>query len=220
MENKKWFILYSDQKSLVDKLPDEKAWKLFKHIFAYVNDENPKVDDLVIEIAFEPIKQQLKRDLEKRNSEKEKRSIAGVKGMQTRWGKNKGNITKDKSVINDIIKDKSVIKSITKITDNVNVNVNVNDNVKDKDIYKIYNNKSYLTNKQVEKLKSEYKSKIIDDYIEDVENYIVNNPKWKYVKDVNLTIRNWLRKNWIKKKEKVESNSTETETDNFFTKNF
>lgn len=64
-ENKKGFMLYADQKSLFDKLPEEIAGKLIKHIFAYVNDENPEANDLLIEIAFEPIKQQLKRDLVK-----------------------------------------------------------------------------------------------------------------------------------------------------------
>jgi hypothetical protein len=40
-ENKKGFVLYADQKSIIDMLPNEKAGELIKHIFAYVNDENP-----------------------------------------------------------------------------------------------------------------------------------------------------------------------------------
>ena len=38
-ENKKSFILYCDQRSVIDMLPDDIAGKLFKHIYAYVNDE-------------------------------------------------------------------------------------------------------------------------------------------------------------------------------------
>ena len=38
-ENKKGFILYSDIQSMIDKLPDEYAGKLFKFVLAYVNDE-------------------------------------------------------------------------------------------------------------------------------------------------------------------------------------
>ena len=32
-ENKKGFILYSDQKELFEQLPDDKAGQLIKHIF-------------------------------------------------------------------------------------------------------------------------------------------------------------------------------------------
>jgi len=64
-ENKKSFLLYCDLIHMVKKLPDEKAGELFKHILSYVNDEHPVSDDLIINISFEPIKQQLKRDLVK-----------------------------------------------------------------------------------------------------------------------------------------------------------
>ena len=63
MKNKKGFILYADIQNVINKLSDDYAGKLFKHILAYVNDENPTTNDLLLEIAFEPIKQQLKRDL-------------------------------------------------------------------------------------------------------------------------------------------------------------
>ena len=119
-DNKKSFILYCDLIHTVSKMPDDKAGELFKHILKYVNDENPVTDDLIIQLTFEPIKQQLKRDLSAWNSEREQRSLAGKKGMEARWGK------KDNTVIT---KDNAVIPAITKITDNVNVTVNDNVNV-------------------------------------------------------------------------------------------
>lgn len=64
-ENKKSFLLYVDLIHTVSQLPDDKAGQLFKHILLYVNDENPITDDLITKISFEPIKQQLKRDLKK-----------------------------------------------------------------------------------------------------------------------------------------------------------
>ena len=63
-EGKKSFVLYSDQRGVFDKLSDEQAGILIKHIFGYVNDEKPK-GDFITELAFESIKQQLKRDLVK-----------------------------------------------------------------------------------------------------------------------------------------------------------
>jgi hypothetical protein len=79
-KNKKSFILYCDQQGVFNKLPDEIAGKLIKHIFAYVNDENPSCDDLLLSIAFEPIKTQLKRDLVKYVDYIEKQSVNGSKG--------------------------------------------------------------------------------------------------------------------------------------------
>lgn len=64
-ENKRSFLLYTDVHFTVKKLTDEQSGKLFKHILAYVNDENPIINDLILEIAFEPIKQSLKRDLKR-----------------------------------------------------------------------------------------------------------------------------------------------------------
>ncbi len=50
---------------MVSKLPNDKAGELFKHILEYVNDQNPNTNDIIIQIAFEPIKQSLKRDLKR-----------------------------------------------------------------------------------------------------------------------------------------------------------
>ena len=79
-ENKKGFVLYADLIHTVKQLPDDKAGMLLKHILSYVNDENPTTEDIIINIAFEPIKQQLKRDLVKYEDVKVKRSKAGKLG--------------------------------------------------------------------------------------------------------------------------------------------
>lgn len=113
-ENKKSFVLYSDSKGLIDQLPDDIAGRLFKHIFAYVNDEDPVSDELILNIAFEPIKTQLKRDLVKWSNQTEQRRQAGLKSAEMR----KRNATE----FNE--------RSISS-TDNVNVSVSVNDNVSD-----------------------------------------------------------------------------------------
>jgi len=115
--NKKSFILYADIKTTIDKLDNEYAGKLFKHILAYVNDENPTTDDLLLEVAFEPIKRQFKRDLEKWEQIKSKRSEAGKASAESRKQKS----TKSTSV-------ESVQQSSTNPTVNVNVNDNVNVN--------------------------------------------------------------------------------------------
>ena len=73
--DKKSFLLYCDIIHTVEQLTDEQAGHLFKHILQYVNDKDPETDNVITKIAFEPIKQSLKRDLQKyedirkRNSE-------------------------------------------------------------------------------------------------------------------------------------------------------
>lgn len=129
-ENKRSFILYADYYSLIKLLPDEKAGQLLKLIFSYVNDENPAVEDLTLQLAFEPIKQQLKRDLKAWESEKNWRSEAGRKGMQTRWGNKKdNNVTNVKKGNNN---DNNVKNAITPITVNDTVTVTVNGTVNER----------------------------------------------------------------------------------------
>ena len=128
-EDKKGFILYADQKELFSQLPDELAGKLIKHIMAYVNDENPVSDDIVINIAFTPIKLQLKRDLIKFEETKGRRSLAGKIGAEKRWQ----TIANDGNRIQAMANDSKLKQTIAKIAVNDNDNVNVN--VKDKDIY-------------------------------------------------------------------------------------
>ena len=118
---KKSFVLYCDLIHTIEKMPDEKAGQLFKHILAYVNDQNPTANDLIIELTFEPIKQQLKRDLEKWETEiKPKRSesgrLGGIKSGEARRSKikqNEANASNSKQ---------------NEANEAVNVNVNVNDN--------------------------------------------------------------------------------------------
>lgn len=114
-ENKKSFILYADQAGLFDKLPDVKAGKLIKLIFDYVNDKNPSPTDILLQVAFEPIKVQLKRDLLIWEAERSKRALAGKKG-----GIKSGESRRSRS------KRSSASKNEANEADNVNVNDTVN----------------------------------------------------------------------------------------------
>lgn len=126
-EEKKSFLLYSDLKHTLNKLPDKEAGILFKTILSYVNDENPVIDNIVIEIAFEPIKQQLKRDLRHWENIKVKRSSAGKASAEAKkiLKENQQNLTKPtNSTSVDFVQQTSTHST-----------VNVNDNVINKDIY-------------------------------------------------------------------------------------
>ena len=117
MKDKKSFILYTDLIHTVSKLPDENAGKLFKIILEYVNDLNPTVDDLIVDVVFEPIKQQLKRDLQKYSTYIDKQKANGLKGGRPKTQKTQAFILKPKKAdsVNDNVND-SVIKRFVKPT--------------------------------------------------------------------------------------------------------
>lgn len=167
-KDKKGFILYADQKALFDQLPNDKAGELIKFIMAYVNDENPITEDLIINLAFTPIKQQLKRDLQKFEETKVSRSIAGKAGANKRW--------------QNIANDSKRIQTIAKIADNVNVNVN--DNVIDnntiptKDIFVAYG-LDKLSDVSVDALKLKYEAWLSNNWCTNKNGKEVKIKNWK-----------------------------------------
>lgn len=148
-EEKKSFILYADLIHVVEKLDDENAGKLFKHILAYVNDLDPTPENIVIELVFEPIKQQMKRDLKKWSVKKAKQSNAGSLGNLKRWHSDlfkqveDENITIEEAleiakhrypITPDSTQSHPIGSVAVNVNDNVNDNVNVNDNKKIKGV--------------------------------------------------------------------------------------
>lgn len=114
-ENKKSFVLYTDIIHVFANLTDEESGKLIKHLLAYVNDLNPiPPDNRIIQIAFEPIKLQLKRDLKHWESVINKRKDAGKLGGLAKASKAK--------------------QDVANLAVNDNVNVTVNDTVNVNDI--------------------------------------------------------------------------------------
>lgn len=136
-ENKKSFVGYADWNKTFEKLSDDEAGKLAKMIFAYVNDENPKPPDRITELIFEPFKNQLKRDLEKYEEVKKKRSEAGRNGG-FKSGVSRSNPKQNEAneANASIVEPKEANASFAKkneaneaVTVNDTVNVNDNDNV-------------------------------------------------------------------------------------------
>jgi hypothetical protein len=83
-KDKKSFVLYCDIIHTIEQLTDEQAGHLFKHVLYYVNDLNPNTDNVITKIAFEPIKQQLKRDLVRYEKIRERNSLSA----RMRWDAN------------------------------------------------------------------------------------------------------------------------------------
>lgn len=105
------FILYTEQKAVIDKLSDEQAGKIIKAIYEYVETNTmPKLDS-VLDLVVIPFKLALDRNKVKYEKISKIRAEAGAKG-----GKQKKQMQTKDSKCND------------NDNDNVNENVNVNEN--------------------------------------------------------------------------------------------
>jgi len=193
--DKKGFILYADQKALFDQLPNDKAGELIKFIFSYVNDENPISEDLIINLAFTPIQQQLKRDLIKYKETKESRSKAGKAGANKRW--------------QNITEDSKGISSIAKIADNVTDNVNVNDNVNKNNNIEDRKNKFYDS---LAIFVSEFPKEMIRDFYNYWSEHGIHDKKMRFEKEKTFGIKQRLTV-WLNRNPNQYKNNLEPEMD-------
>ena len=142
-ENKTSFILYEDSIDVWEELTDEDAGQLIKHLFRYVNDQNPETVNPMVKLAFIPMKQHLKRDLKKYSKKADERSVSGVVGNLKRWHPDiykrilskEISIEEGQDIANDRKpslsdnSDKEKSLSDVPIADSVSVNDSVNDSV-------------------------------------------------------------------------------------------
>ena len=134
-ENKKSFVAYCDWENQLDLLSDDEAGKLFRHLLAYVNDRNPEFsnEERLLKMAFEPIRMQLKRDLDKYEEVKKKRIEAGRSGglkSGLSRSKQKQDEPNEANALNDEPNEAlACFAQKNEANEAVNVTVNVNDNV-------------------------------------------------------------------------------------------
>ena len=205
-EDKKGFLLYADLIHTIEKMPNDKAGELFKHILLYVNDKNPIAEDLIIELTFEPIKQQLKRDLIKFEKSKDEKSLNGRLGNLKRWNIDLYNkfisneltieeaeeiaLNRKTSLSDKTNRTPSQTFANIAVNDNVNVNV-INNNIVesiDYDHLLKYINESFGRSFKVvnNKVKAKYKSLFKQGYKkEQVREAIDNVKNNQYHKETN-----------------------------------
>ena len=119
---KKSFVLYADLIHVVRKLPKAARGDLLLIILEYVNDELDVVKameeiDILLSVTFEPIKQQLKRDLKKYEQKQIQRSEAGKRSAELR------SVNKNEQMLTVVNENKQTSTVNVNVNDNVNVNV-------------------------------------------------------------------------------------------------
>jgi len=188
----KSFIIHKDSLSVLNKLTDEQAGKLFKAIFDYqINNVLP--EDTLTSIIFEPFFNQFKRDEEKYQNVVERNKI----NIAKRWNKpntknttRKTGIPKDTKNTDSDSKNKSDSDSDSKNDNESNNDSNLSNNINIK-------NKRFTkpTLQELISFCNEFALNIdpqqfIDYY--DANGWKINkNP----MKDWQATARNWHRRN-------------------------
>lgn len=196
-EGKKSILIYSDWKHTFEVLTDVEAGQLIKHLLAYVNDENPKTDNRIVQIAFEPMKQHLKRDLRKYEEIKDKRSEAGKISAE----KKKQNQQMSTSV--ESVKHKPTKSTVN---DNVNDNVIIDKSIIEERIY-LESKKNWeeivTPSKWLDAMiKNNFTTREL--LLKSLESFWVTanyleNPDKREVKDIKTHFANWLKTNPPKK---------------------
>jgi len=198
-ENKKAFVLYADLLKTVELLQDDKAGELFKHILRYVNDENPVPSDILIEICFEPIKQQLKRDLKKYEAKRLQWSEAGKKSAEQRALNRLNERSTDST-------DVSLRSTDSTVKDTVTVTVKDTVNNKKKKVQR----KNEFYNSLLQ-LSESYNETTVTEFFEYWTESGENDLKMRYEKQTSFDIARRL-KTWVKNEKKFSPNGAENLT--------
>lgn len=192
-DEKKGFILYADYLSLIKKLVlkdreenTNNSGELFLIILEYVNDLNPEPLNFTIELVFEQIKAQLKRDLVKYEHIKAIRSELGKKGAEV----------KKQNKAKEAIANLAEAKQAVNVNDNVSVNVNVIKEEEGKfELHKIFYDKLLKDEAEIEAIEYQTKIKINEDVLKGY-NYHLFSEKRLHVRYEKycVNLRNWLTK--------------------------
>lgn len=116
-KEKKSILFYVDWGKTFNALPDDKAGQLVKHLCAFVNDDHPETDDVLINAVFANMQATLERDLDKWKAKSKKNSENALK----RWAKDRPEDTtaSDRIKPNANNADKEIVIDKDKVIDSV-----------------------------------------------------------------------------------------------------
>ena len=195
-QGKKSFQMYTEWIEVFNELDNEDAGQLIKHIFKYVNDENPIAENKLVTLSFIQIKQQLKRDLKKWKTKSETNKANGSLGGRPR------NPTEPKITERLILKPKKPVE----------VEVEVEDKVKEEN-NNIDVRKLTFKNSLWNKFKDDYKVKTLEAFYLYWTEHGDTDKKMRFEKEksfnTNLRLKRWSKNNFdnSEPKEQVTNNA-------------
>lgn len=195
-ENKKSFVLYCDLIHTVEKMPDDKAGKLMKHLLRYVNDMNPECDDMVVDVVFEGIKQQLKRDLkhweEVRLVKSEAGRIGGLKSGESRGKKQTKQTLQNRSKAKQEKANEAVTVNVTVTDTNISFSVFwdlYNKKVGDKPkCVKLWNRLKLEEQQKILNILPNFKSQFSDKQYQPFPETFLNQRRWENEDEIKVPV--------------------------------
>lgn len=204
--DKKSFILYHDQKEVIDELSDEQAGKLFKAIYEY-NVNKKIILKGALKLVFIPFKTTFDRNENKWENTKEKRSEAGKKHSGNQYTRKKEMEQMEQVFQNGTNGTVSVSVSDSvnvSVSDSVSVSVNNIPDTHDTVFQFATTEFGSLSEKDLEK-----SCKKFFDYY--------NEKKWKGVNSWQDKLKMWVSDDYEDGKIKLKKQKEEFDTRKFFT---
>lgn len=200
-KDKKSFLIYCDIIKAIDHLTNEEKGILFQHLLEYVNDMNPILEDRLLLGCWKPIELQLKRDLIKYESIRERNANNGSLGGRPKKPKKPngliGNPTEPKKADTDNVTVNDTDKGIDNDEDKSNLYRKIDDIATD-----------YKKNKRLIDVLINSKKSIFDSEAEifnDLDEFVIylksSDQTVKQEKDFKTHFLNWKKKKSSAKKE-------------------
>lgn len=207
-QGKNTIIVYKDWYNIFKKLTNEEAGILVKHLFSYVNDENPILEDRFLDLAFTPIQDALKRDLKIWEEVREKRSESGKIGG-AKSGESRSKAKQTKQVLKKASKKKQSEANEAVIVIDTDSVIDIDNDIEKKEVHtpskfdvfndwlkKNYPNvasmKTQMTEQNLKSLIDLYGKEVLNDHLMQMENKIDLTKKYK---SVYLTLLTWIKRN-------------------------
>ena len=209
------FILYTKYVHVARKLSDEMAGKLYKMILEYVNDTDPQTDEMVLDLLFEPIKQDLKEDLRRWESVCERNRENGKAGGRPRKAENNpenpaGYLGTQKTQTNPLEPKKPRLTRYDCDSDSdmsIDSDMKKEEHIHENTKFDIFNEwlkntypavsklKRQMTETELQTIIEKYGRTSLNDILMQMENKADLNKKYT---SVYLTANNWLQRGTIK----------------------
>lgn len=190
------FILYTDQRAVIEKLTDEQAGKLIKAIYQYTEEGTMPELDTLLEIAIIPIKQNIDKNNEKWEEERQKRSEAGrLGGLKKAKNQQPTSSTKQSQAgLSDAKECQAELSNAKECLANQAVYVNVSDNVIKEKIDKKESPKKTFVKPTVEEVRTYCRERRNNVNAENFINFY-ESKGWKVgntpMKDWKACVRTW-----------------------------
>lgn len=198
-KDKKGFVLYCDLIHTFEHLTTEQVGEVTMWILKYTNDLDPKPLNGLLQAVVEPIKQQLKRDLKKFETVKEKKSDSGQLGNLKRWHPDLyKDVTDKKRTLEDsliIAKNRTATNLIANIA--VTDTVTVTDTVKDKDINSLEQRKEIFKSDVME-FTGKYTVPLLQNFFDYWSEHGKNDKKMRFEKQTSFGLSRRLS-TWYKR---------------------